>query len=113
MPQVISTVTGDGHVTSYVAIKELLDFEGPLLSPPTVTTNDSGYIVISDVKTEYYGDINGVHYQTGEVITFVTTALIEANRTNRVDVELETAQRKQTTRFLVKQRIASPGKITH
>ena len=113
-PQIINTVTGDdGHVKSYVSVRDVIAFEGPLLALPVVSTNDTGYISVSDASATFNGQINGVSYTVGEVITFVTTAVLEAYRTNTVDVEIETASRMQTTSFAIAQRPAEPGTVTH
>lgn len=103
----INTITGtEGHNLTYVSVKDIVADEGALLAPPTVTTRDGKYMAIDDVAVTASGDINGVRYDVGELITFNVAVVVKANRTNSVDVHFETADRKQTSRFLINQRVS-------
>lgn len=100
-PQVIATVTGDGFETCYVSFKSVIASDGPLLTTPTVSTEHTDKITIADEAITAEGWREGVEYAAGEILTFTVTRVAGVGLVP-IDVDYETAQRKETLRVMVR-----------
>lgn len=92
-PTVLATVTGpDGWDTCYVSFRDVIDADGALVSTPEVTSlaPESVDVGVGSVALTFSGDINGVTYIAGEVLTFRAEAKKVANVTVKFNIAYET-----------------------
>lgn len=75
-PTLIATVSGaDGVEICYVSFADVVANHGAIVGVPTITTSPDSLVDVSEESLSFEGEVNGVPYTAGQMLTFKVTSL--------------------------------------
>lgn len=111
-PHILTTIAGpDGFDTCYVSFKEIVAADGALEATPTVTTEHTDKLTISEAAITFAGSLTYTNedgdevtttFTAGQVLTFKVTAASTHVGLVPIDIEYETPKRKEPLRRWVR-----------